>query len=104
MVNRTVQPMDPETPSMAASADASELSRRAFLSASLLTGGGLMLSLTMPQTAAARIQEAATQLTGFIRIAADGTVTILAKNPEPSSSPKAEEEASPDGSSWSPAV
>jgi len=71
------------------------LSRRAFLTASLASGGGLMLALSVPQAvearagrvgdpsdAAATADAAATQLTAFIRIAPDGIVTIMAKNPE----------------------
>jgi isoquinoline 1-oxidoreductase subunit beta len=66
----------------------SELSRRAFLRASLAAGGGLMLSLSLPGLAEARAEGAAhaadkdTELTGYIRIAPDGTTTIMAKNPE----------------------
>jgi len=72
---------------------ASDLSRRAFLSASVAAGGALLLTLTVPAMAQAR-QGAGTQgwdaagkmegtpLTAFIRIAPDESVTILAKNPE----------------------
>src|SRR6185437_16248161 len=64
--------------------------RRAFLKASLLAGGGLMLAVSLPRTAEAipgRAEEgaerhAATVLTGYIRIAPDGLVTIMAKNPD----------------------
>jgi len=65
-----------------------DLSRRAFLTGSLAVGGGLMLTLTMPRLAsahaadAARADEAQVTLTGYIRIAPDGIVTIMAKNPE----------------------
>ncbi len=76
----------------------SELSRRAFLRASLTTGGGLMLAISLPGLAEASPEDVArhaageaargaaaqadTTLTAYIRIAADGTTTIMAKNPE----------------------
>ncbi|HEX4049428.1 MAG TPA: molybdopterin cofactor-binding domain-containing protein [Steroidobacteraceae bacterium] len=64
--------------------------RRAFLKASLLAGGGLMLAVSVPRAAEAlprgadgdAAEEAATVLTGYIRIAPDGIVTIMAKNPD----------------------
>jgi isoquinoline 1-oxidoreductase beta subunit len=63
-----------------------DLSRRAFLRASLLAGGGLMLSVSVPRLAEAtpgRPDKATgTVLTGYIRIAPDGIVTIMAKNPD----------------------
>ncbi len=65
-----------------------ELSRRTFLSAGLAAGGGLMLTLSLPGLAEARAEGAAhaadseTTLTAYIRIAPDGTTTIMAKNPE----------------------
>ncbi len=57
--------------------------RRAFLKAGVAAGGGLMLALAFP--AAARVMAAndrAVKITPFVRIAPDGTVTIMAKNPE----------------------
>ncbi len=88
-------------PTSTASAAQPDLSRRAFLTASLATGGGLMLALSLPRAVQARATggagaaggaagatdsnaagAAGTQLTAFIRIAPDGTVTIMAKNPE----------------------
>jgi isoquinoline 1-oxidoreductase beta subunit len=70
-------------------AAAGELTRRAFLRASLATGGGLMLSLTVariaearPEGAAGHAAEAEAELNAYIRIAPDGTATIMAKNPE----------------------
>ncbi|MGH8207492.1 MAG: molybdopterin cofactor-binding domain-containing protein, partial [Steroidobacteraceae bacterium] len=62
-----------------------DLSRRAFVTASLAAGGGLMLGLAMPGAASARagdVADAQVKLTGYIRIAPDGIVTIMAKNPD----------------------
>jgi isoquinoline 1-oxidoreductase beta subunit len=61
-----------------------ELTRRTFLTASLAAGGGLLLTVSAPQLAWSEAEHAPaeTKLTSFIRIARDGTVTILAKNPE----------------------
>ncbi len=64
-------------------AHATPLSRRSFLSASAAAGGGLMLTVTLPRFGEAVAQEGATStLTAYIAIAADGAVTIQAKNPE----------------------
>src|SRR5215204_1260841 len=57
-----------------------ETSRRAFLKASAAVGGGLMLGFHVPLAHAQ--QTAASSLNAFIRIAPDGVVTIMAKNPE----------------------
>lgn len=56
-------------------------SRRAFLTAGLAAGGGLLLgfSLTNEGMAAAG---APVQLNTYVKIAPDGLITILAKNPE----------------------
>lgn len=63
-----------------------DIARRAFLKASLYAGGGLMLTVSLPPLAEADLgheaDESATVLTGYIRIAPDGIVTIMAKNPE----------------------
>ncbi len=63
-----------------------ELSRRAFLRAGLAVGGGLMLTLNIPRLAEARTEGAAVEpeaeLNAYVRIAPDGTATIMAKNPE----------------------
>jgi isoquinoline 1-oxidoreductase beta subunit len=60
------------------------IDRRAFLRVSALAGGGMLIGLSFETGARAQAQPAAGQppLNAFIRIAADGTVTILAKNPE----------------------
>jgi isoquinoline 1-oxidoreductase subunit beta len=57
----------------------SHLTRRGFMVASVAAGGGLLLSISWPQSARA---QAAGELSPFIRIAPDGVVTIMAKNPE----------------------
>jgi isoquinoline 1-oxidoreductase beta subunit len=66
-----------------------DLSRRTFLRASLAAGGGLMLSLSLPGMAEARAEgraggtaDADATLSAYIRIAPDGTTTIMAKNPD----------------------
>ncbi len=62
--------------------------RRIFLKASAAAGGGLMLSLSVPLAASAAIDAVAgaarnlPSLNAFVRIAPDGVVTIMAKNPE----------------------
>lgn len=63
------------------------LDRRTVLKASLLAGGGLALDVLIPlpmsALAAAEKQEAgAAQLSAFVSIAPDGTVTVMSKNPE----------------------
>ncbi|WP_343714632.1 molybdopterin cofactor-binding domain-containing protein [Inquilinus sp.] len=57
------------------------LGRRAFLKASLLVGGGLLIDATLPLPALAAGEGAGT-LGAFIAIAPDGRVTITGKNPE----------------------
>ena len=70
--------MSPEPLSRAA------LDRRTVLKASLLAGGGLALEVLIPlpasALAAARGEPAA--LSAFVSVGADGTVTIVSKNPE----------------------
>ena len=62
---------------------ASGLSRRFFLKATAVAGGGLLLHamLPLPVHAAAGVAAPA-PLNAFIRIAPDGIVTIMSKNPE----------------------
>jgi isoquinoline 1-oxidoreductase beta subunit len=62
------------------------LSRRTFLTASAAVGGGLMLEFSIPGASFAAGEssapEAAATLNAYVRIAPDGVVTIVAKNPE----------------------
>jgi isoquinoline 1-oxidoreductase beta subunit len=57
-------------------------SRRAFLHASAAAGGGLLLQAILPPVTRSAPAEQAAPLNAFIRIAPDGIVTIMAKNPE----------------------
>ena len=64
-------------------------SRRSFLKASAAAGGGLLLQAMLPPLATVAMAEtsgedtgAGTALNAFIRIAPDGVVTIMSKNPE----------------------
>jgi len=63
-------------------------SRRVFLQASAAAGGGLLLSVIMPMAALAAVDVAPgaannlPTLNAYIKIASDGVVTIMAKNPE----------------------
>jgi isoquinoline 1-oxidoreductase beta subunit len=56
-----------------------QTSRRAFLKASVATGGGLMLGIGMVQGAAA---QTAAKLSAYVSIRPDGSITVMAKNPE----------------------
>ncbi|OYX67273.1 MAG: isoquinoline 1-oxidoreductase [Sphingomonadales bacterium 32-64-17] len=64
--------------------EATTLSRRTLLKVSALAGGGFALSATMPMVARAVGAEASApaELTAFVTIAPDNTVTIIGKNPE----------------------
>src|SRR5215472_11185188 len=58
-------------------------SRRAFLKVSAVAGGGLLLYAVLPRYAhTAAAEPAAVPLNAFLRIAPDGIVTIMSKNPE----------------------
>jgi isoquinoline 1-oxidoreductase beta subunit len=57
------------------------LSRRTFLKASALAGGGLLLELRVPNARAAT-SAAGEALNAYIKVLPDGIVTITAKNPE----------------------
>jgi isoquinoline 1-oxidoreductase subunit beta len=63
-------------------------SRRAFLRASAAVGGGLLLDFSLGaalprgRTAPSNAAESAAALNAFVRIASDGVVTIMSKNPE----------------------
>jgi len=62
----------------------SQIDRRSFLRVTAMAGGGLALSLYLDPFLPGQAQSPAPPLapSAFIRIAADGTVTIMAKNPE----------------------
>ncbi|MGD8325231.1 MAG: molybdopterin-dependent oxidoreductase, partial [Gammaproteobacteria bacterium] len=57
------------------------LTRREFIVASVAASGGLLLSISWSRSARAQAA-AGGQLSPFVRIAPDGAVTIMAKNPE----------------------
>lgn len=57
-------------------------SRRAFLKASVVAGGGLMLDIYLPNVQAASSPSSGAVLNAYIRVMPDGIVTIMAKNPE----------------------
>ena len=69
---------------------ATAIGRRTFLRVSAVSGGGFLLACHLPslteafagQAAAAQAPTPAFIPTAFIRVAADGIVTITAKNPE----------------------
>ena len=64
-------------------APAMKVSRRTLLRASVLAGGGLMLSATIPGIARAATGSAkAAPLNAFVTITPDGAITIVGKNPE----------------------
>jgi isoquinoline 1-oxidoreductase beta subunit len=59
-----------------------DVSRRAFLKASALAGGGLLLDFYVPNLRAAASPPNGAVLNAYIRVMPDGLVTIMAKNPE----------------------
>ena len=61
---------------------AEALSRRNFLKVSALAGGGFALEAILPAGVAAADGAASASLNSFVSVAADGIVTIIAKNPE----------------------
>ncbi len=69
-----------------ADASGAAVSRRAFMAASTMAGGGLLLDFTLPGTAdAAAVAHAAPApgtINAYIRIAPDDIVTIVNKTPE----------------------
>ena len=68
--------------------DGQGASRRAFLKASAVAGGGMLLSFSLPLAAGAAVSttgqpnSTAPALNAYVKIAPDGIVTIIAKNPE----------------------
>ena len=58
------------------------MNRRGFLKASVLAGGGLLLSSHFEPLDAAGSAASEASLNAFVRITPDGVVTIVAKNPE----------------------
>jgi isoquinoline 1-oxidoreductase beta subunit len=60
----------------------SGVSRRTFLRVSTLAGGGVLFNFGWQLDGAAGQQAASLQPNGFVRLDADGTVTIWSKNPD----------------------
>src|SRR5690349_1656166 len=62
-----------------------DISRRSFIKVSAAVGGGLLVDMTIPafaQSPLSSAPEASATLNAYVRIAPDGTTTIVAKNPE----------------------
>lgn len=64
-----------------------DLSRRAFLTASMVAGGGFMLTLSLPRVASAKpaahaAADTGAEINAYVSIAPDNTATIMSKNPE----------------------
>jgi isoquinoline 1-oxidoreductase beta subunit len=84
MGSKTIEPLLKRS----ASEGPTPMGRRSFLKATALGGGGLLLALytdPISKVLAAQIPNnpaAAFKTMAFIRVAPDGTVTIMAKNPE----------------------
>ncbi len=57
-------------------------SRRTFLKAGAAIGGGLLLEVSLPLRALGAAQATPAVLNAYVRIAPDGAVTIISKNPE----------------------
>src|SRR5690606_13771725 len=66
----------------------SMMNRRSFLKSTALAGGGLMISFGWLQSLASseagpmKTLSDATQLNGYLKISADGIITIMSPNPE----------------------
>lgn len=76
-------PLPAQTTPPAAQASSTQLSRRAFLQAAALAGGGFALGLYAPTPAGASTGKSAiAQLNAFVKIAPDGRITIFSHNPE----------------------
>jgi isoquinoline 1-oxidoreductase beta subunit len=58
------------------------LTRRSFLQVSTLTGGGMMLGLYVAPNARSQQPPPPFDVKAFIKIAPDGTVTLVSRNPE----------------------
>ena len=59
------------------------LTRRSFLQATTLSGGGMVLGLYVaPKSFAQAPQQPPIEAKAFIRIAPDGAVTLVSRNPE----------------------
>ncbi len=59
-----------------------ELGRRSFLKVSALAGGGLALAATFPMAGKAATGAGASEISAFVSIAPDNSITIIGKNPE----------------------
>ena len=82
---KTEIPVKTETPVKSVDTSHRAFSRRSFLRVSALGGGGLLLGLYLKPLGFAQAPGAAAVPLvpiSFIRVTADGTVTIMAKNPE----------------------
>ena len=59
-----------------------QLSRRSFLQVTALSGGGMLLGTYIEPTILAQRPQPPFEPNAFIRIASDGTVTLISRNPE----------------------
>ena len=59
-----------------------QLSRRTLLKASAIAGGGLMIAATIPLAGCTPAEVTTDTLNAFVKIASDGTITIVGQNPE----------------------
>jgi isoquinoline 1-oxidoreductase beta subunit len=65
-----------------ASAEVFDRSRRAFLKASAVAGGGLLLTVALPRLSQAAGEGAGATLNAYVRVTPDNTITITSKEPE----------------------